>query len=255
MKLLIDVGNSRIKWAAHDGRALGPDGSAVHTGDLRSVLYEFESGLPEHIDRVLVANVAGPLFADELVRFIEQKYSVTPEFVASAPELGGIRSAYREPSRLGVDRWVAMIAAFRIAAAVGPPSPCCVIDAGTAATLDAIDGDGVHLGGLIFAGPRLVASVLRGGTKGIGMTSPAPRPPRGFDLLGADTDSAVGNAAWLALAAGIDRAIESLAQGLAASPRVFLTGGDGPALAPWLKTTVEYRASLVLEGLAMISEN
>jgi type III pantothenate kinase len=255
MKLLVDVGNSRIKWAAHDGRALGPDRSAAHTGDLRSVRDEFERDLPERIDRALVSNVAGPLFADELAQFIEQKFSIKPEFVTSAATLGGIRSAYRDAGRLGVDRWVAIIAAFRIAAAGGAPCSCCVIDAGTAATFDAIDSDGTHLGGLIFAGPRLVASVLRGGTKGIGRTSPAPRPPRGRELLGHDTETAVGNAAWLSLAAGIDRAIEALGRSLAARPRVFLTGGDGPGLEPWLRTAVEHRAALVLEGLAMISES
>jgi pantothenate kinase type III len=77
--------------------------------------------------------------------------------------------------------------------------------------------------------------------------------PRGLKLLGQSTAAAVGNGAWLALAAALDRATATVAQALGAAPVVYLTGGDAAALAPWLETRVEPRADLVLEGLKLFA--
>ena len=82
---------------------------------------------------------------------------------------------------------------------------------------------------------------------------PPPAVAHGLDLLGRNTDAAVGHGAWLALAAALDRAVATVAGALGAMPVVYLTGGDADALRGWLESRVELRADLVLEGLALFA--
>ena len=129
----------------------------------------------------------------------------------------------------------------------------CVIDAGTAVTLDAVDGDGQHLGGLIMVSPVVAAAALNRETSGIGRTVASDKVPLGLTLLGRTTDEAVAHGVMLGLAAAVDRAVAVVTKELGAEPLVLVTGGDGQALLPWLETRAQYRAHLVLEGLALIS--
>jgi type III pantothenate kinase len=249
VNVVMDIGNARIKWArVEQGRLVG-QGHALHVESIDRALDALAASLPNTVDRVVAANVAGPEFAQRLGALIRRRYRVDPEFVATRAEQLGVRCAYADPSKLGVDRWVAMIAAHHAAARAA-----CVIAAGTAVTFDAVDARGVHLGGLILAGPRLMARALELNTHGIGETSPAAAPGTGLDLLGKSTEAAVGSGAMLALAAALDRALGRVAGSLGETPAVFLTGGDGPALRGWLETEleVEPRADLVLEGLALV---
>jgi type III pantothenate kinase len=246
MQALVDIGNTRIKWALLDGGRLTAAGSAVHRGAPDSALETFVAALPPTVQRVLVANVAGQGIAQQLRSVIGVRAVV--EFVAPSAERFGVRCAYTDPSRLGVDRWLAVLAAHRSATGAA-----CVISAGTAVTFDAVDAAGTHLGGLILPGPQLVAAALHRGTDGIGATPVAHAAPSGLDLLGRDTASAVGHGAMLALAAALDRAVRTVATALAATPAVYLTGGDAAQLRNWLETAVEQRADLVLEGLALFA--
>jgi len=121
-------------------------------------------------------------------------------------------------------------------------------------TFDAVDAAGAHLGGLIFPSTRLSAAALDRNTSNIGSTAAAPVVARGLELLGRNTDAAVGNAAWLALSSALDRAVATVERALGARPVVYLTGGDAEALRGWLETRVELRADLVLEGLKLFAE-
>ena len=159
-----------------------------------------------------------------------------------------MRCAYTDPSRLGVDRWVAVLAAHHAA-----HTAACVINAGTAVTFDAVDSGGAHLGGLIMPGASLFAAALDRNTRNIGPTAPVPAVAHGLELLGRNTDAAVGRGAWLALAAALDRATATVARALGTTPVVYLTGGDADALRGWLETQVQLRADLVLEGLALFA--
>jgi type III pantothenate kinase len=129
-----------------------------------------------------------------------------------------------------------------------------VIDAGTAVTFDAVDARGMHLGGLILPGTRLLASTLDRNTNGIGATQAPGVRPQGLDLLGKSTDAAVGNGAMLALTGALERAIAAVESSLKERPTVYLTGGDAEALQGWLESDVDLRRDLVLEGLALFSD-
>jgi type III pantothenate kinase len=248
MLIVIDAGNTRLKWASVAGGRLADTRHAVHRGSIDQAFTQLERSLPSRVSRALVANVAGAAVAGRLTALLARHSAVEPEFVVPTVEQLGVRCAYADPARLGADRWVAMLAAYRRAGGA-----VCVISAGTAVTLDAIDADGRHLGGLILAGRDLQARALAGGTADIGVIRGAAPPPSGLDLLGRSTDEAVGRGAMLALAAAMDRAVGVVAAALGTSPIVFLTGGDGAALRPWLETAVEFRGDLTLEGLALLT--
>ncbi|HLF11358.1 MAG TPA: type III pantothenate kinase [Gammaproteobacteria bacterium] len=246
MSVVIDIGNARIKWAQVQGGRLVAPGQALHLEAFDAAFDALAAALPKSTDRVVVANVAGDKFATRLEQLTRARFQLAPELVATSAEQYGVRCAYADPSRLGVDRWIAVIAAHHLA-----EGAACVINAGTAVTFDAVDQHGQHLGGLIFPGARLMAAALDRNTSNIGATSTAGLPPAGLDLLGKNTDTAVGHAAMLSVAAALDRAIETVSLALATRPTVFLAGGDGPVLSPWLETEVQLRADLVLEGLAL----
>ena len=106
---------------------------------------------------------------------------------------------------------------------------------------------------MILPGAGLSAAALDRNTSNIGRTVPGTKVARGLELLGRTTDAAVGNGAWLALGAALDRAVATVARALATTPVVYLTGGDADALHGWLETRVELRADLVLEGLALFA--
>jgi type III pantothenate kinase len=153
MQALVDIGNTRIKWALYDGKNLGQHGNAVHRGVADAALQTFAREVPRTVTRVIVANVAGDVMERRLRAVIGGRAEI--DFVATTAERFGVRCAYAEPHRLGVDRWLGVLAAHTLAA-----GPACVIGAGTAVTFDAVAGDGAHLGGLILPGARLFASAL-----------------------------------------------------------------------------------------------
>jgi type III pantothenate kinase len=248
MQVVIDIGNTRLKWAEVDrGRVVRP-GGAVHRDRLEAAFEALAAALPERAERVIVANVAGEELGRRVAAFARDRYGIAPEFVATTAERFGVHCAYADPSRLGVDRWVAVLAAHHRARGAA-----AVIDAGTAVTFDAVDASGRHLGGLILAGPRLIAAALDRNTSNIGATASAGEPPLGLDLLGKSTDAAVGHGAMLGLAAALDRAAATVEAALGTPLTVFLTGGDAARLSGWLETEVELRADLVLEGLALFA--
>jgi type III pantothenate kinase len=150
---------------------------------------------------------------------------------------------------LGVDRWLAMLAAR-----AETRGPVCVIQAGTAVTFDAVDAAGRHLGGLIIPGLRLMAEALERNTGRIGPTAGDIAHARGLGMLGVSTDEGVGKGALLAIAAALDRAVAAVGAALGVAPTVLSTGGDAERLEAWLETPVRFSADLVLAGLAYVAQ-
>lgn len=248
MILVVDIGNTRIKWACVSGRRLIDPGEAVHKRIPGAALESLAEAAPGRPDRVVAVDVAGEDFVSAFTEMVKRRWDRVPEFVTTEHQGHGVRCAYSDPSRMGADRWVALIAGFRLAAGAA-----CVIDAGTAVTLDAVDPRGRHLGGLILAGPKVIAAALDRHTSGIGETGGGSLPARGAAVLGTSTDEAVARGAMLGLAGALDRAVSAVAGDLDEQPPVFLTGGDATRLSPWLETRCEHRPHLVLEGLGSIA--
>ncbi len=248
MTVVVDIGNARVKWARVERGNLSSPGEALHRDDPEQALASLVSALPGKAGRVVATNVAGEDMGRRFVEMAGVHWDLHPELIEPVAEQLGVTCAYADPRRLGADRWAAVLAAHHLTAGAA-----CVIDAGTAVTLDAVDGDGQHLGGLIMVSPRFAATALNRETSGIGQTIASGEAPLGLTLLGRTTDEAVAHGAMLGLAAAVDRAVSVITKELDAEPLVLVTGGDGQSLLPWLKTRAQYRAHLVLEGLALIA--
>ncbi len=240
MNLLLDIGNSRIKWACNQqGRWLA-ENIALRTGEAAD--WDFLKTLPAEPRRILAVCVAGPEIAEQCVAASRQLWSLEVEFAIALEQQRGLRNGYRDPEQLGADRWLAMLAARRDSA-----EALCVVDAGTAITVDLVEADGLHRGGFILPGLGLMAAALDFGTGEIRSRAERSSAEPGNNSLGpaADTRGAINNAALLAAAGLIDRA----RQMTASTANLVVTGGDAPALQPLLPAGCLLRPRLVLEGL------
>jgi type III pantothenate kinase len=247
MMLLVDVGNTRLKWRWH-GAGAAEGGVAVHRGVApREWLAALPAGAAAP-GRMLVSNVAGPGVAHALGEWALEHWALRPEFVHATAHAGGVTSSYAHPETLGVDRWLGMIGAW---ARVRGPMVC--IAAGTALTVDAVDGTGHHAGGLIVPGYDLMVDSLLGRTVEIapGMARAAPRS---VGMFGQNSAAAVDLGARHALAAVADRAVQALAARAGRQPHVFVAGGDAARVGPLLETAFEIAPELVLEGLAIVAQ-
>ncbi|MCZ6560984.1 MAG: type III pantothenate kinase [Gammaproteobacteria bacterium] len=237
--LLIDAGNSRVKWAWWNG-TLGSQNSADWT--------ELSGGdffpADRKPDRIIIANVGGQRIHEHIDTDAEEVV-----FVETGKEAGGVTNAYRDPAQMGVDRWVAMIGARHHRS-----GPLVVVDAGTALTVDMLDPDGMHLGGVIVPGYRLMLSSLLGGTADIVEVTEtvADRVSDNNGIAARSTDEAIHSGALIALISLIRHGQEFLEKQSKTSPRILLCGGDADMLLPLLQNA-EIVADLVLRGLAVIS--
>jgi len=247
LKLLVDAGNSRLKWAIADAVQLVEHGSAVHRDDSRSAIAAVAAAVSPAVESICVASVLADDLTGRLIGALENT-GVPVHRVRVASDSHRVRVAYSEPESLGVDRWLAMIAAMG-----NGDRPVCVASAGTAVTFDALDMTGRHLGGFIWPGPRMAADALEARTDRIGATAPANRAVYGLGVLGTSTAAAVGNGSYFAIAAAIDRAVRIVGAGLGNDPELLLTGGDARTLAPWLESAVTVEPDLVLHGLRIVA--
>jgi type III pantothenate kinase len=244
----MDIGNTRIKWGVLRDGQIGDLGDRVHRGrGAVAAAAVVKAMRGREFRRTMVSNVAGNSFATNITRAVSSSYGIEPTFAHVGRQKLGIRCGYRDPKRLGVDRWLAVLAAHKTAG-----RGALVIDAGTTLTIDGVTADGVHLGGLIIPGPQLMARALRRETSDIGDVA-VTRDARSQTFLGRSTSEAVNMGSGFALAGAVDQALRFLKRQLGNNPRVLVTGGDGADLVRSLKTKAELRPALVLEGLALFA--
>jgi type III pantothenate kinase len=243
--LLFDVGNTRVKWGIFDGERPVRTGSIRHEQLKHAGFNALTMKLPRTVDKVLVSNVAGPAFAARLAGVIGLHCNAEVHFAHPKRSSCGVTNAYRQPRQLGVDRWVAMIGARAEA-----KGALCVVDAGTALTIDVLDKDGRHLGGQIIPGLDMMARSLAQETSDIGAPAKAPRDPgTGMDQFAASTRRAVQAGALNAVCGAVERAVRVM-RSERYRPRIILTGGDGSRILKQLDGNVIHRPHLVLQGLA-----
>jgi type III pantothenate kinase len=244
--LLVDIGNTRVKWAQLRGDRFVPGKPLVHDGEVAAVgaLMKRMKG----IERVLVVSVAGRRLGQALAREARDRFGVTAEFVKSARSAGGVINGYREVWRLGADRWVAAIGAHALARG----RDVLFAMAGTALTIDLVSATGKHRGGAIIPGPATMVASLLAGTNGI------RRRAQGLaassrSLFAADTASALAAGSRFAAAAFIDRAVDEAARaGL--HPLLILSGGGATELRRHLRNRARDVPDLVLRGLAELAK-
>jgi type III pantothenate kinase len=246
MALLIDVGNTRIKWARFEDGVLQPQSAAPHADWSVQTLVENILQRGARSDRVLVSNVAGTRMADVVRTAVVQTWQIEPQFVTSTPMAGGIRNAYPQPAKLGVDRWLAMIGAHAL-----ERGAVCVVSVGTAMTIDGVTADGSHIGGVIVPGPDLMIGSLLTNTSDIAQR--AQQGTAGVGLFADNTLGAIRQGAEQALGALVERAVGTMRRMLKETPKVLVTGGASDRVEQTIG--VPYRAvpDLVLQGLAVLA--
>ena len=248
--LLIDVGNTRLKWGVLEDGAIRRTGHIAQDTLRDQGLSALTSRLPRRVDTIMVSNVAGTSFATRLSGVLGMHCGCDVHFARTQKAACGVTNSYRQPRHMGVDRWVAMIGAWSEFS-----GSCLVVDAGTAVTIDALDDDGRHLGGQILPGVSLMARALTANTSDIPESRRrSPRRSRGLDMFASGTDAAVAQGALNAVVGAVERAWRTL-QLEGFEPRLILTGGDASRILGSLDEGPAHRPHLVLQGLATLLEH
>lgn len=233
--MLIDAGNSRLKWAVVEDGQWRAQGSSD---------YADWSTLQAHLavgTDCFIASVADSAHEQRLAALLEEA-GVGATWLTAGSEFAGVKNSYLNPQQLGVDRWMGLIAARQHSAA-----PLLVVSAGTALTVDALSAAGVFLGGLIVPGVRLMQQALLQGTARV---AAAPGQWQAFPRTTAD---AVQSGIVAALCGAIEQQHARLAEVSSAAPQCLLTGGDAELLLPHLGVQAEHVPALVLEGIDRVA--
>lgn len=247
--LLVDIGNTRAKWARFDGQKLGSLHAASHSEWGGEDYARRVIGSGRGLERIVVASVAGERVNRSVTLAARRARAPVPEFVTSERRGGGVTVGYIEPWRLGVDRFVASIGAFHLAKG----KPVVVVGVGTAMTLDLVDARGHHRGGAIIPAPTLMVDTLLKNTNGIRRRAQGGAAG-GTSLFGRSTRAAIMQGSRYAAAALIDRAVSEARALVGRNPLVMLTGGGAPSVQPLVHSTCRSVPDLVLQGLAALCE-
>ena len=230
MLLLVDCGNTQMKWAlAAEGAAPGDwqESGTLAYGDVA----QLRARLPAQGVRALVSNVAGQVAADALAPVLPADTC----WFRAGPELKGLRNRYRDPYQLGSDRFAAALGARALA----PGRRLLVATCGTATTVDAVAGD-EFLGGMILPGLGLMAASLANNTAQLPLVEPGTLPPPFAD----NTGDAILSGILSAQAGAIGRAFA-----LHRADLCVLSGGAAPYIAPALAVPFRLVDNIVLVGL------
>jgi type III pantothenate kinase len=246
--LAIDVGNTRLKWALY--------ASAQVDAPLLAQGAEFLENIGKLADGAWAElpapqHMLGCIVAGDAVKYLVQEqmelWDVTPQWVFSSAQEAGLTNGYDFPSRLGSDRWVAMIGAWHRSASQGPKRPLVVVMVGTAVTVEAIDARGKFLGGLILPGHGIMLKALEAGTAGLHV------PTGEVCEFPTNTSDALTSGGTYAIAGAVERMVQHVRAHCCAEPRCIMTGGAGWKMAPSMSVPFELVDNLIFDGLLVMA--
>lgn len=234
-RMLIDAGNSRLKWAVVEDGHWRAQGAGDYT-DWSAFTAQLTAGTA-----CFIASVTSAAHEQRVAALVEA--TGTPAtWLRAGDEFAGVRNAYRNPQQLGVDRWMGLIAARQRSRA-----PTLVVSVGTAMTVDALAADGVFLGGVIVPGADLMRQALLQGTARVAETAGQ------WQAFPRTTADAVESGIVAALCGAIQQQQARLAGVSATAPRCLLTGGGAERVLPHLAVEAELVPDLVLEGIERVA--
>lgn len=241
--LLIDIGNSRLKL-----RYENEEGELIRqTYDWRDQADKNENWISDLLecitkpDRFAISNVAAPALTLAWQHAAQKNWDISPYIAKTQAELNGLKNSYTDPEALGVDRWLAMLGAW-----FPRKKTVCVIDAGSALTIDYVTKNGQHRGGLIMPGFRLLAESLTQKTHAL----EAPASPQ-LSGLADNTQSAIQSGCSQFFVQGVAGILQQLEQENRGQIEYIITGGDAAFLTEHLPFTLHYEPELVLHGLEL----
>jgi type III pantothenate kinase len=247
--LALDIGNTRLKWAHYASPQPGAQLLAQGAEFLENIdkLAEGVWATLPHPTHILGSVVAG----DAIKRRVEEQleiWDVTPHWVVASEAEAGLANGYDYPSRLGADRWVAMIGAYHRMLAQGQPRPMVVVMVGTAVTVEAISQDGRFLGGFILPGHGIMLRALESGTAGLHV------PTGDVCHFPTNTSDALTSGGTFAIAGAVECMVQHVRQHCGAEPMCVMTGGAGWKMAPSMTRPFELVDNLIFDGLLVIAQ-
>jgi type III pantothenate kinase len=249
--LAIDIGNTRLKWALYESSlvAAAPiTQGAVFLEHIDHLAEADWSNLPQAPHAIFGCNVAG----DAVRRRVEEQlelWDLPMRWVVPSAAAGGVTNGYDHPTRLGADRWVALIGAHAHAKARQWPGPVLTVMVGTAVTVDALDAQANFLGGLILPGHGIMLRALEGGTAGLRVPTGEVRD------FPTNTSDALTSGGTFAIIGAIERQARALQRFTGMAPKVLMTGGAGWKVAPALDVEHELVDGLIFDGLLALAAN
>ncbi len=246
MNLLLDLGNSYCKFAIeaegkiekYQSQKYGPFGKLY---SVKSLCDQFSNSKVVIICSVLSAEMNFQIRETLVADGVKNIYFLDP-----VQNSFGIRLAYADPSTLGVDRLAALIGAK-----AKYSGNSCIVDVGTAVTIDALDAKGVHQGGVIFPGLASMNKTLLENTK----IKTDQAAEVGFNVLSSTTENAIYSGCMSALVGGIEYVVNKMTSHYDGFDQIVLTGGDALLIKSYLSLSVMIDDTLVLDGLTVVSQN
>ncbi len=250
MFLAIDVGNTRLKWALYEQAR--PGALAVAQGaEFLENIDKLSGGAWRDLPaprQMLGCAVAADAVKIRVREQMEELWDVPMHWVHASPSEAGLTNGYDHPTRLGADRWVAMIGARHRVLAQGQARPLVVVMVGTAVTVEAVSADGRFLGGLILPGHGIMLRALESGTAGLHVPTGAVRE------FPTNTSDALTSGGTYAIAGAIERMMTHLRRRSGEEPVCIMTGGAGWKMAPSMSVPFELVDSLIFDGLLEIAQ-
>lgn len=246
--LAIDVGNTRLKWALFDQAS--PQSRLLAQGaEFLENIDRLGSGAWTQLrqpDAVLGCVVAGDAIKRRVIDQMDA-WDITPQWVISSEAEAGLKNGYDHPTRLGSDRWVAMIGAYHRMLEQGKPRPIVLVMVGTAVTVEVIDASGMFLGGLILPGHGIMLRALESGTAGLHVPTGEVR------LFPTNTSDALTSGGTYAIAGAVERMVQHCIARCGQVPVLYMTGGAGWKMAPSMTRPFELVDNLIFDGLLHIA--
>lgn len=239
LELFIDQGNTALKWQLYEQNKRLSAGAFGNDASLVDSFKRFEGNT---LSAIYVASVANSAFEDALNKWAKQCSQPAPIFVRSTVKACGLTNGYEKAEQLGVDRWLAMIAAHHKYSGM-----LCVVDSGTALTMDVVSAEGLHLGGFIVPGSELMVSSLLLNTQQIDLALEAKESG-----LGKNTTEAVLLGIEQMLQAFVNQKTQQLMGQYGQPIKVVLAGGHAMVLAKGLLGKYWLEPDLVFQGLRLM---
>jgi len=243
INVLIDIGNTRVKVGAEEsGKVSYIFSSSYDPKDPQPFLDQFSSYLDLHqLKNIYLSSVASKKTNDHFVRNICKLTEITPQVAVTNRKMCGLENAYSKPEILGIDRWLALIGAFNLFDA-----PMCVVDCGTAVTIDTINDKGFFIGGLIVPGLAIMRNALIKNADAIDEYGEIAEK----NYFPKDTSSAVNAGTVLSITALVEKVLHHYEATEYQKPLCVVTGGDGKIIQSYMDVESIYHPNLVFHGLA-----
>ncbi|KAF0812017.1 Type III pantothenate kinase [Andreprevotia sp. IGB-42] len=239
-RLLLDLGNTRLKWLLQHSDGRHEAGDAAHA-DFQLLAARF-AALPRP-EQIFGCSVASPALTAVLHDSCMAQWAIPASWLRVSRQALGVSNRYRQLEQQGPDRWAAILGAHSLY----PGQALVVASAGTALTIDALTADGTFLGGMILPGYRLMKASLAAGTARL------PDAGGNYHDFPASTEDAIETGVLTALAASVEAALSRMLR-RAEEPLLLLAGGDATRIAPLLATPAQFEPDLVLRGLAALAQ-